>query len=403
MLTSKLDLSNVTYLSIIGNDSTKEFTDVDSIIRIGQYSSRNINFGRKVIYTHKEPSIDAGDFEIVKIDEVPYEEFSKFVMRNYGNFFETEYMINFHGDGFVQNVGAWRDEFFAYDYIGSPFDGGGELPLCAGNGGFSLRSKRFCSKVREIYKRLDEADPVRMCPNGREMRAAPEDMLVCGVFRKELVESGLSFADKFTCSSFSTEYLAAVYSDFINSFGFHEINNLAGEGCSVNGGKGLPDIQVHRKQLYNYIFPEGLLGLQAVNADNLWFVNGVRNQCRQYLHDNSRYSLPEALEWFERESPEIFLLGFCGAPIGYFRTSQENGRFYIGLDLHFKGRGKGLAVPAYKMFLDKIKKDFNLKEVYLKVLSENQVAFNLYKKLGFVEIGREIIDNKESVEMRIEL
>ena len=55
------------------------------------------------------------------------------------------------------------------------------------------------------------------------------------------------------------------------------------------------------------------------------------------------------------------------------------------------------------MFLDKIKKDFNLKEVYLKVLSENQVAFNLYKKLGFVEIGREIIDNKESVEMRIEL
>ena len=65
----KLDLSNVTYLSIIGNDSPKEYTDIDSIIKIGQYSSRNINFGRKVIYTHKEPSVDVGDFEIVKIDD----------------------------------------------------------------------------------------------------------------------------------------------------------------------------------------------------------------------------------------------------------------------------------------------------------------------------------------------
>jgi|TARA_R110002020_G_scaffold425094_1_gene634541 RimJ/RimL family protein N-acetyltransferase len=400
----KLDLSNVTYLSIIGNDSPKEYTDIDSIIKIGQYSSRNINFGRKVIYTHKEPSVDVGDFEIVKIDEVPYEEFSQFVIRNYGNFFETEYMLNFHGDGFIQNADAWDDAFFAYDYIGAPFDAGGELPICAGNGGFSLRSKRFCEKVRELYKRLDEADPVIMSPNGREMRNQQEDILVCGVFNHDLIfESGLLFADKFTCSSFSTEYLSAVYSDFINSFGFHEINSLHGENCSVNNGQGLPNIQAHRKQLYNYIFPEKLLGLQAMNADNLWFVNGVRNQCRQYLHDNNHYSLPQALEWFERESPEFFLLGFGGAPIGYFRTSQEDGRLYIGLDLHFKWRGKGLATPAYRMFLDKIKKDFNLKEAYLKVLSENQVALNLYKKLGFVEIKKEIIDNKESVEMRINL
>ena len=78
-------------------------------------------------------------------------------------------------------------------------------------------------------------------------------------------------------------------------------------------------------------------------------------------------------------------------------------RFFVGLDIHKDWRGRGLATTAYKIFLDKIKKNINIKEAYLKVLCENQVAYNLYKKLGFVETKREFINSKESIEKKINL
>ena len=107
------------------------------------------------------------------------------------------------------------------------------------------------------------------------------------------------------------------------------------------------------------------------------------------MHDQNKYSLDESLKWFEEEQPKFFILEFAGDKIGYFRTSIEDVNFFVGLDIHKKWRGKGLATTAYKIFLDKIKK--------------NLVALNLYRKLGFVEVRREMIDNKESIEMRIEL
>tara|TARA_R100000742_G_C4279556_1_gene104472 strand:- start:4160 stop:4615 length:456 start_codon:yes stop_codon:yes gene_type:complete len=148
---------------------------------------------------------------------------------------------------------------------------------------------------------------------------------------------------------------------------------------------------------------EDKMSIRRMRKKDIPFFNCLRNECSSFLHDQSKYSLDESLKWFEEERPKFFILEFAGDKIGYFRTSIEDVNFFIGLDIHKNWRGKGLATTAYKIFLDKIKKNLNIKEVYLKVLTKNQVALNLYRKLGFVETRREMIDNKESIEMRIEL
>ena len=82
-----MNLEKVTYLSIVPNESDKKYQDVDSIIKIGNYTSKNLNFGKKIIYTYKEPTIDPQDFEIKIIDKVPYEDFNNYIP-NYKHYAE---------------------------------------------------------------------------------------------------------------------------------------------------------------------------------------------------------------------------------------------------------------------------------------------------------------------------
>jgi hypothetical protein len=83
-----IDLSSITYLSIVGNKSASQYADIDSILKIGIHSSKNIKFGKKIIYTYENPSINTEDFEIVIIPEIKYELFSDFVLLNYNKMFD---------------------------------------------------------------------------------------------------------------------------------------------------------------------------------------------------------------------------------------------------------------------------------------------------------------------------
>lgn len=208
-----IDLSNITYLSIVGNRSTSKYTDIDSILKIGIHSSKNIKFGKKIIYTHQKPSIDPEDFEIVIIPEIKYELFSDFVLSNYHQMFNTDYMINFHHDGFIQNPYAWKDSFFKYDYIGAP--NYYSNCLMNGNGGFSLRSKKIALEVYNLYKDR---------PFFKKM---PEDVVVSFFLRNELESKNIKFAPLDECVKFSLEhYLIFDDTKFEESFGFHEIEKL---------------------------------------------------------------------------------------------------------------------------------------------------------------------------------
>ena len=65
-----------------------------------------------------------------------------------------------------------------------------------------------------------------------------------------------------------------------------------------------------------------------------------------------------------------------------------NKNIYIGCDLHKDWRGKGLSYLSYLEFIPKLFNTHNLHKISLEVLSTNIVAYNLYKKIGFIEEGR---------------
>lgn len=124
--------------------------------------------------------------------------------------------------------------------------------------------------------------------------------------------------------------------------------------------------------------------IRELKFEDLPFLVEVRNECREWLHDPSKFTLAECEQWFLDTSPKFFILEINDECIGYFRTSKwTKDSVYIGLDIHKNHRGNGYAVPAYKMFINMLDK----KIYYLSVLTKNKRAIHIYKKLGFETIG----------------
>lgn len=213
MVVKDPDLSKVTYLSVVPNKSDKVYQDIDSIISIGVNSSKGLNFGKKIIYTCIEPTVDPVDFEIKMIDEIPHKEFSNEIFKIYAESFDTEYVINFHCDGFIQNPSSWSDSFFGYDYIGAPICYGGKISC--GNGGFSLRSKKICRRVHKLFEENKEV-----------LKDHNEDVIISYYLKDQLEEEGFRIADLDIASEFSTEHYSVDESNFKHSFGMHEIAAL---------------------------------------------------------------------------------------------------------------------------------------------------------------------------------
>ena len=130
---------------------------------------------------------------------------------------------------------------------------------------------------------------------------------------------------------------------------------------------------------------------EQLTFDDLPFLIEVRNECREFLHDNRVFTLPECERWFRETKPDFRIIRHHGERIGYFRLTNydpQDSSIYIGADLHKDFRGRGLARGAYEAFLPLIKNSYRVSIVKLEVLSHNKVAHALYKKLGFVEIDR---------------
>jgi len=124
-----------------------------------------------------------------------------------------------------------------------------------------------------------------------------------------------------------------------------------------------------------------------IQETDLAFVNEVRNECAEYLHDPRTFTLDQTKEWF-KTGPKWWIIWHEGERIGYFRTSNYHEAFnrntmYIGADLHKDYRGKGLAYEAYQKFIPIVSDQYKLWVILLEVLATNTRAINLYGKLGF--------------------
>lgn len=128
----------------------------------------------------------------------------------------------------------------------------------------------------------------------------------------------------------------------------------------------------------------------------------IRNVSKEFLHNNSEFTLENAIEWYKTYNPIFYMIELGENIIGYFRTSNwENKSIYLGCDLSPNYRGFGLGYNSYIGFINKLKNDFDLDNIKLEVLSNNIRAKNLYNKLGFKTIGiseEKIIRNDEEID-----
>lgn len=131
----------------------------ESILAL-RYCKKYFNFGRTILFTHKDFYLD--DIEVIVIEKLnSLNEYSNFIL-TLNQYLNNEYALIIQDDGHIVNPNLWTDEFLNYDYIGSPWPSekdeywiGLQMKNSqeymkknlsknrVGNGGFSLRSKKF--------------------------------------------------------------------------------------------------------------------------------------------------------------------------------------------------------------------------------------------------------------------
>jgi RimJ/RimL family protein N-acetyltransferase len=124
------------------------------------------------------------------------------------------------------------------------------------------------------------------------------------------------------------------------------------------------------------------------------------------LTDPTPVTVDQQLKWYENlgmssTSQRLVVYGkeqrhddvtVEGEFIGVFRVDNldfKNRSVMIGMDVKKDHRGKGYAKETYVRMIEYFFNQCGMNRIYLYVLETNAVAFNLYKKLGFVEEGRQ--------------
>lgn len=128
----------------------------------------------------------------------------------------------------------------------------------------------------------------------------------------------------------------------------------------------------------------------------------IRNECKEFLHDDRVFNIEEAKNWYKNSNPKFFMIELNNKDIGYFRTSNwVDDSVYIGCDIDSSFRGLGLGFLSYIKFIHKLSSQYNISKFKLEVLSSNTRAYNLYTKLGFKVVGvseNKIIRNNIEIE-----
>ncbi len=171
-----------------------------------KHSCREICFFNTLLFTSQKISSDA--VKVINIKPITsLEEYSRFCIEKLVDYIESDFLLTVHSDGFIINPQLWNDEFLQYDYIGAPWPP--DAPWCTrnrvGNGGFSLRSKKFmeiASKLGQFYRH--------------------EDILLTNICYDTFIEAGCKYAPVEVAMRFSLEAkIPECEYNLDNCFGFH--------------------------------------------------------------------------------------------------------------------------------------------------------------------------------------
>lgn len=130
-----------------------------------------------------------------------------------------------------------------------------------------------------------------------------------------------------------------------------------------------------------------VISIRRMVTNDVPFFNRVRNDSREFLHDDTEYSVAQSSEWFTSTNPEYYILTIDGADVGYFRTSHRlKYSIHIGLDIAIAYRGRGYAKHAYNFFMNHLHTTSGINRFYLCVLDTNPRGKHIYETVGFKSI-----------------
>ncbi|MDE2037798.1 MAG: hypothetical protein KGI69_01070 [Patescibacteria group bacterium] len=203
-----LKLPHVTLLGI-------DCVNVERLQAAMDVCQKDVDFGAAKLLT----SLPTDDSRLVDISPIKnIQEYSRFCAEDLVKYVDTDYVLLVQYDGFILNPESWMDEFLKYDYIGAPwlvanwsvrdFNFPASLlgTKVVGNGGFSLRSKRFLEVSAKLMR------------EGKIPQIHPEDVSLCIWHRDLLDAEGIKIAPAELAEAFSIEGDDNV---FDRQFGFH--------------------------------------------------------------------------------------------------------------------------------------------------------------------------------------
>ena len=169
--------------------------------------SRLIKFGKSLYFTNGVPKQD--DVEIIEIPDIKGirgpGSYSHFCVKELGKYITTDFCLVVQHDGFILNPEVWTNEFLQYDYVSAAWPDGYYVNR-VGNGGFSLRSKKFLDACLDIFKDEDIMEN--------------EDLLICVHRYHDFRARGLKYAPVDLAVKFSIEDIIPEIKT-MHSFGFH--------------------------------------------------------------------------------------------------------------------------------------------------------------------------------------
>lgn len=200
---SRLPLAQVTLCAV---DTQLSALAAQALLR----SMQQCDFGRVLLFTHDWlPAVVLPGLEVIEIEPLRSSaEYSHFVMRQLPAYVRSSHALLIKWNGFVAHAEAWTDEFLAYDYLGAVWPDQPEA-LSVGNGGFSLRSRRFMQASMDTRISHEDPEDVVLC---RDQRAFLEQIHGVHIAPARL-------ARRFAHDSESPRGL---------TFGFHGAYNLPG-------------------------------------------------------------------------------------------------------------------------------------------------------------------------------
>jgi hypothetical protein len=209
-----LELNDITLLTVTS-------VDLGSAANALLISSEYCKFGSIKMLSPTRPISLHKTIEHVAIPPIDSVGYSKFIIEELHKFVDTEFCLCIQSDGFVINPTQWTNDFLKYDYLGAPWPSAVNIDIGpigkfyfdknrVGNGGFSLRSKKFlevCSRIK-----FDELN----------FPTKSEDVIICHFLYEEMLRAGIKFAPIDLAGKFSVESLIENQnSNLETSFGFH--------------------------------------------------------------------------------------------------------------------------------------------------------------------------------------